>query len=215
MTDRVVMSDDRIVQALTERAALAKLRIETNKKNSTYKRDYEHSLSVLTKQRDKLKDVLSIVKKNLKILESYALEKEGTTKKEIYKALYEVDQVVEGTSPAILKIEDKEMWLEDEDGYDLNRMEPSSWRAMSSVKLRKAVLSNTTFMQDMILDEPLSVLDAQSSADFSLQLPALAKDSLIILIEQKDAVFSNTDTITYFFEKIGKISTVRRIGHEI
>lgn len=212
MSETRRISDNDIISCLRQRKSLAEIRITETQKNLESKVNLENAISYLSNEGKALKERLQECKKTLKATVSYITDKKQNAEQGIYNAIYEASQIIPGCPNVKLVIKDKKASLEDNEGRDMNLCQASSWKATTSVLTREAVLSNTEFMQDMILDEPLSVLDDYSSADFSMRLPLLAKDRLIILIEQKDSIFSNADVMTYKFDLLGDVTEVTCIN---
>lgn len=211
MSEEQRFDDNDIISKLRKRVAIAEVRVSDTRKNLKLKADFENVANMLERRMSKIKQRMYCVNKEIKALETYIADKKKRTKQGIYDSIYYANQIVPATSRVKLIIDNKRAYLEDEEGRDVDLCEASSWRAMTSVLVRQAVLSNTSYIPDLILDEPLAVLDSYSSADFSTFLPLLAKDRLIILMEQKDSIFANADITEYHFELINGRTTVKRI----
>lgn len=212
MSEGRKLSDNDVISCLRQRKSLAEVRISETKKNFESKKNLELALEHLSRQAMEIKNRLQYSKKTLKTIETYVTDKKQNAEQGIYDAIYNTGQIIPGSKDVRLIMKDKKAYLEDSDGRDMNLCQASSWRAIASVFTRDSVLANTGYMKDMILDEPLAVLDDYSSADFSMHLPLLAKDRLILLIEQKDSIFSNADVTTYKFDLIGERTEVTRVG---
>lgn len=196
---------------LRERAATAHVRIENTKKNEEIRQQYRARIDGFNNLIQRIEGREQLLRKNIKYLRSFVEKKRTRAIKGVYASIYNTNQILPSTGKIELVINNGEAYLNGEDGEDVNLCEASSWRAASSVHIRRAILANTDFAQVMVLDEPLSVLDDYTSAEFSLFLEPLAKECQIILIEQKDSVFANSEGITYVFEIAEGITHVRRV----
>ena len=211
MLEEGKINDYDFLQAVNMLKAQSEYRLKISRENKQKREEAELKLKLANKALRKAELSLAAVRKNKKILEACLTGKRTYTIDELNDAIYAVSQIVRPSKPISIELTpNKEVYLQYDDGYVVDLCEPSSWRAMSSVMMRYAVLSLTSYMNDLILDEPLAVLDDTSSAEFSLYLPILAQNSLIILMEQKDSVFSNTDVVTYRFTKIGSDTMIKR-----
>ena len=211
MLEKQSQNSDIFIQRLRERAAIAKVRIEQSEKNLKEKEDIENAIKTLNEYIRNTKDAIALITKNMKLIDSFTIDKKAKSLKGIYQSIDIASNIVDASKKISLVHGKSESYMQTADGWDVDLTEASSWRAMTSVGVRKAVLVNTTYISDLILDEHLSVLDDTSSADFSLQVPLLAQDCMIIFIEQKNSVFSNADPYTYWFENIAGETSIRRL----
>lgn len=205
------LSDSDVCLKLREAAAISKLKIEKSKQSMEQKEALDKRIAGLKTALERVSERESLVNKNMKLLKTFVQKKRTKAIKGVHASIYNTNQILPATGKIQLIVNNGEAFLNGEDDLDVDLCEASSWRATASVYIRRAILANTSYSQVMLLDEPLSVLDDYSSADFSLFLEPLAKDCLIILVEQKNSVFSNADVLTYVFEKIEGVTHVRRL----
>ena len=211
MLEKRDINDSDFLQSISGLKASSEYKIKVSRENREKRDEASLKLRLATNALKKAEAAVAAVKKNKKILEACLTGKRTETLDELNDAIYAVSQIVRPSKPISVKLSpNKEMTLEYDDGYVVDLCEPSSWRAMCSVMMRYAVLTLSSYMQDLILDEPLAVLDDVSSAEFSIYLPVLANRCLIILMEQKDSVFSNTEVTTYKFTKIGEDTKIEK-----
>lgn len=102
------------------------------------------------------------------------------------------------------------VYLLGEDNMLINETDGSGFRATISLFMRDRLLKSSGYLQTMVLDEPLSTLDLENSAEISKYIGAMAIESPVILIEQKPEVFVATAHTAYHFELIDGITHVRK-----
>ena len=131
----------------------------------------------------------------------YLGEKKKSGNMAVNAALLSARNVVPDSMEGIhLIVDGDEAWLESNEGLLMERMEGGGYRATCSLFMRKIALSSAPeTMQFMILDELLAKLSQESSATLSQYLPILARDSQIIVIEQKSEVYSQLNCQRYHF----------------
>lgn len=155
------------------------------------------------------------LKKQIKRVATYNAKKKEKSMASIYSAIYAAKTIIPDTQEAHLNVQAGEAWFANERGQMVNLREGSAFRAILSFLSRGTILDNTPYEPFMLLDEPLSTVSVENSAQFSAYLPALANNKAIILIEQKNEAFSAIDCPTYIFEKSEGYTRVRRLrGNE-
>lgn len=190
-----------VCEQLKHEAAVLGNVIETSKENLKKRGMYERDKEVFVPMLEEYK----LISKRLSQLTSDICEYLGEKKKRgnqsINAALLSARNVIPDSMSGIrLTISGDEAWLESEEGMLMERMEGGGFRATCSLFMRKIALSSAPeTMQFMILDELLAKLSQESSATLSQYLPILARDSQIIVIEQKSEVYSQLNCQRYHF----------------
>jgi ABC-type molybdenum transport system ATPase subunit/photorepair protein PhrA len=185
-------------------------RIDETEKAKVLAKKLQEDIALSRSNQKILTDTQDYLKAIKKKLVNYNAKKKERSMSAIYSAIYSAKSIIPDTTPVELKIEREDAMLINDRGDDVNLVEGSAFRATLSFFVRGVILRNTDYMQTMILDEPLTTLSAESSAGLSAYLPILAKEMQIILIEQKNEIFSNADSIVYNFQKAEGRTRVRK-----
>ena len=202
---------DLLLKRLFERSSSAKKNIEDNIRNTMLKDTLIKEKQRMVRRRVDIEKMSSVLKATNKILAGYVADKKKKSMKGIYSGIYSAQTIIPDTTTVKLHVDAREAFLINDEGDDVNLVEGSAFRATLSFFMRGIILKNTNYIPFMVLDEPLTTLSEESSAALSNFLPIIANDMQIILIEQKDAVFSNSDEIVYEFKKSEGETRVRRL----
>lgn len=171
---------------------------------------YRKGLDEARNNQQILQHTILYAKGKKKQLVEYNAKKKEKSLAGIHSAIYSAKTIIPDTVPVTMHITREEASLVNSKGDDINLVEGSAFRATLSLFTRLVVLNNTDYLKYVILDEPLTTLSPDSSALFSKYLPILSKNMLIVLIEQKDEVFLDTEGIVYDFHKSENATQVRR-----
>lgn len=203
-----------VCNELRTAAAALGTQIAISEENAKKREEYTSCRNTAQKQMDMYKSVASEVQALIAEAESYLGERAKRGNMAVNAALLSARNVVPDAMAGVrMAVDGKEMWLENEDGMLIERMEGGGFRAACSLFCRKVALaSNPSTMQFLILDELLAKLSPESSVTVSQYLPILAKDMQIILIEQKKEVYAQANCIRYnFFLAEGKTIVEREV----
>lgn len=142
--------------------------------------------------------------------QDFITDKREDSKAALANALRLAGEIIPDSMRGIeFKMLGDEAWLETPDGAYADRAEGSGYKGTSSVFLRSVVMgANPSIIQTMMLDEPLSKVSTEHSAQLSTYLPIMAQRQQVILIEQKKEVFANIDCPKYGFFKSENFTTV-------
>lgn len=146
-----------------------------------------------------------------KMLVEYNAQKKQRSLSAIYSAIYSAKSIIPDTDNVQLKVTKEEAMLVNDRDELINMIEGSAFRATLSFFIRSVILRNTDYLQTQLLDEPLTTLSVESSAALSKYLTVLSNDMQIILTEQKNEIFSESEGVVYEFKKSEGITRVRRI----
>ena len=179
---------------LGSRIAIARENEEKRKKNTEKLKAICAAISVYKATNAKLKHCIADIV-------DYLGEKKKSGNMAVNAALLSARNVVPDSMEGIhLIVDGDEAWLESNEGLLMERMEGGGYRATCSLFMRKVALaSSQNTMQFLILDELLAKLSPESSAIVSRYLPILAQDCQIIIIEQKNEVYSRLNCKRYHF----------------
>ena len=190
-----------VCDELVKQAAALDQAIKISDVNAAKKKQAEDSVTALTGVANAYKDANTTIKAIIEDLTDYLGERAKNGNMAINAALMSARNVVPDAMNGIrMAIEGKEMWLENEEGMLVERMEGGGFRAACSLFCRKVALSsNPDTMQLMILDELLAKLSSEASVTVSQYLPILARDMQLLIIEQKKEVYAQADCVRYNF----------------
>lgn len=167
-------------------------------------------LDLSNKNQKVVNDTITYLKDKTKKLIAYNAKRKERSMSSIYSGIYSAKNIIPDTTPVALSVERESAGLVNDKGDDVNLVEGSAFRATLSFFTRSIILRNTEYMQSLVLDEPLTTLSAESSAALSAYLPILSKEMQIVLIEQKNEIFTTTDEVVYIFAKSEGKTKVRR-----
>ena len=159
-------SDRDICNKLRSQIVTSNMKIKQTEDNLKKKAGYEATQDILSNAIKESETKISFVRENVKLLTQYIKKKKEKAIRGVLTSIDNTNQIVSSRSKLNLHIDNNEVYLEGQYGEDVDTCEASSWRAMTSVQIRHAILSNTEYCKDVILDEPLAVLEDDSSADF-------------------------------------------------
>ena len=190
-----------VCEQLKREAAVLGNIIETSIQNKEKGLGYDKELALFTPLLADYKAIYKRIGEIISDISEYLGEKKKQGSQSINAALLSARNVIPDSMSGIhLSISGDEAWLESEEGMLMERMEGGGFRATCSLFMRKVALSSSpNTMQFMILDELLAKLSQESSATLSQYLPILARDSQIIVIEQKSEVYSQLNCDRYHF----------------
>jgi len=151
------------------------------------------------------------LKANVKNLNEYLSKKKSTGLKSIHSGMLAARTIIPHGDRVRLYVDGEDAYLGDEKGYAVNEKDGSAFRATLSMFMRDRLLKATDCIQTMVLDEPLSTLDLDNSAEISKYINVMATTAPVILIEQKPEIFVSTKHIAYHFQIIeGQTIITRR-----
>lgn len=156
-------------------------------------------------------ETLAYNKNIRKLTEEYIIKKRNQGINNINAAIETSRQILPGIRPMKFDLADtgaKVVMLNGNDGngvpiYDMvDDLEGSALRAMISFFCKSAVvLSDPDVMNINILDEPFSTLSVDTSAKIAPFLSVMAKNSLVILTEQKKEIFVDANETVFQLKK--------------
>ena len=205
-----------VCEQLKAAAAALGQQIAISEANEKKRQTYSDKLRIAKEEVNLFKQVQDEVQAIITEAETYLGERSKRGNMAINAALLSARNVVpDAMSGVRMAIDGKEMWLENEDGMLVERMEGGGFRACCSLFCRKVALaSNPSTMQFLVLDELLAKLSPESSVTISQYLPIIAKDMQILIIEQKKEVYAQADCTRYnFFLAEGKTIVEREVIH--
>lgn len=190
-----------ICKQLTNEAAVLGSRIAIARDNEEKRKKNTEKLKAICSAISVYKNTVYKLRHCIQDIVDYLGEKKKSGNMAINAALLSARNVVPDSMEGIrLIVDGDEAWLESAEGLLMERMEGGGYRATCSLFMRKVALaSSQTTMQFLILDELLAKLSPESSAVVSQYLPILAQDCQIIIIEQKNEVYSQLDCKRYHF----------------
>ena len=190
-----------VCDQLAYKAAALEQQIAISEANAVKKKEAQTVVDVLERSIASYKDANAVIKQVTEDIIDYLGERSKNGNMAINAALMSARNVVPDSMGGIrMAIDGKEMWLENEDGMLVERMEGGGFRASCSLFCRKVALtSNPDTIQLMILDELLAKLSSEASVTVSQYLPILAKDMQLLIIEQKKEVWAQSNCTRYNF----------------
>lgn len=207
MDNDAIVRYSNLCSELVQKAAALEQQIAISKSNEEKKKQAVGMIESCTNIVTGYKRTGSILKQLINEIIDYLGERSKQGNMAINAALLSARNVVPDAMSGIrMQVDGKEMWLENEDGLLVERMEGGGFRAACSLFCRKVALaSNPDTMQLLILDELLAKLSSEASVTVSQYLPILAQDMQIIIIEQKKEVYAQSTCVRYnFFLAEGK-----------
>ena len=198
-------------QLMQEHAALEQ-QIRISNINAQRRAQAEKELAENEKLSSDYKNLMTILRSLTNEAVIFLGERAKNGSMAVNAALLSARNVVpDAMSGVRMHIEGKEMWLENEDGMLVERMEGGGFRAACSLFCRKVALaSNPETIQLLILDELLAKLSNEASVTVSQYLPIMSRDMQIIIIEQKKEVYAQSDCTRYNFFLAGGKTVVER-----
>lgn len=148
----------------------------------------------------------------LKICRKYLADKRDEAFEDIKEAILMGNSIITSASKYHLEIGDKTASIVNEYGVDVYESEGSAYTATVSFFARIAVVENTGLQNTFFLDEALTHLSPESSANLSHLLLEKSKTCQLVLIEQKPEVFAQGVSKRYFVYKNGEYSELREEG---
>lgn len=207
-----VSKSNSLLKVMFSEAEKCKFKIEETKKAEEQRSKLEQSIRIGRSNLSYVDETTAYLKGIRKKIVSYNDKKRERSMSAIYSAIYSAKNIIPDTSHVELKVDKGAAMLINDRGDLVNLIEGSAFRATLSFFIRSVILRNTEYIPFMLLDEPLTTLSEESSAALSTYLPILAQDMLIILIEQKESIFSNsTGDTTYLFQKAEGRTRARRV----
>lgn len=188
--------------------------MEENEKNSKERTRLRDSIVQYGTAVKTLATVESELKNILKICEIYLAKKQSQTMQSINEAIANGNAVIPSAGEFHLEIKDNAARLKNEDGVDIYDAEGSAYAVTTSFFLRLAIATNTDLQKTFLLDECLSTLSQESSANISKLIVEASKSMQFILIEQKPEVFAHGVDKRYLVTKNDKYSEVREVHTE-
>jgi hypothetical protein len=185
--------------------------MEENEKNSKDRVRLQDSIIQYGAAVKKLSTIESELKNILKICEIYLAKKQSQTMQSINEAIANGNAVIPSAGEFHLEIGDNSARLKNEDGVDVYDAEGSAYAVTESFFLRLAIAMNTDLQNTFLLDECLSTLSQESSANISKLITESAKTMQFILIEQKPEVFAHGVDKRYMVTKSNMYSEVREV----
>jgi hypothetical protein len=180
-------------------------------------RDGRLKLKKLEDEYKQYSDVLVILKKALKEMGDLAKELQeylGNKKKNglsaIRAGIIATRSIIPNSSPITLEVDGNKAWLANKKGHSVMKVEGGAFRSIISVFMRERLLKSSNYIENLIIDEALATLDPENSAEFSKYLSVMAQNTPMLVIEQKDSIYSSVDHVCYEFQKFNERSRVVR-----
>jgi len=196
---------------LTNRANIASHRVIEGRRNSIVRSKLNKEIEILEDQLAKTKKSKKFTEDTIKIITEYLNEKKANAMSDIYKGIDYAKSIVPVAQNIFLKIDGEKANFVTEDGLLVDDQEGSAYRALLHIFCKSAILENTSFMSDLLIDEGLSTASPETSELFAKYLPILAQRRLIVLVEQKREIFMECDKM-YLVEKIDNRSIVKEVS---
>jgi hypothetical protein len=201
-----------MMERLAAEIAKDKYRIEKSISERQERKRMQKNLNEVRSDMTLVKSLISTYRKMIKDIIEYQAEYQSDSINDVHRAIYAAKSIIPDCGEIAPVIEAGSFIIVDESGLNIKDIEGDGLKSTVSTMVRHSILSRTAFQQFMILDESLAPVNDVNSATFSKYLPLLAKDMLIILIEQKPSVFDNAGKIQNF--RVSKENGISTVGEE-
>lgn len=211
------MDESRVIAKLERAISEAGYRIQRTQEDAVRKKELAVTVEA-TRYGIKLYQLaIDELERLEKDLTEYNNKKEEEALSGIYAGIYSAQSIIpdSGKIKMVMKAERARLVQETPHGLevDVNLLEGSALRAMVSFFTRDVFVENSEFMDFLIYDEPLATLSGDSSSDLSRLFNVLGKRKQILLIEQKEEIFTNIENLkTYYLSKVEGRTIITKTG---
>lgn len=201
--------DDFYEKELIRKIANHETRIKISKVNRKKLENINNDLEKYYRAKRLISDVIDETAGLIKEEDYYLSKKKEDALRNIKTAILEASTIISDTHDYRLECDGKTACLVNEKGCLLEDTEGSGYKGMVSCLIRALILNSTDYLQFLILDEPLATLSEDNSTPMGNKLEYFTKDMLIVIIEQKDTIFSDIDNYkTYLIKKTEGVSRI-------
>lgn len=134
----------------------------------------------------------------------------------VYAGFYNVKNIIPTGSDIDMDIQPDSVRLVKEvrgEKLSVSKRDGSAYNSMLSFTATANLLKVSRFLNIMIMDEYLSVVNPENSEEFSAYLPYITKGMLLIIIEQKEeTVAKSGNIIEYSFKNVDGNTQIRRLS---
>ena len=193
-----------------------KINIAMHEENQEKRAKQENNLKVASNNLTILRKSQNKLKKLIKDIKVYQDEKESRSMGGIYRAFFNTLQVVPSAAGCKLDRKNGKAVIRTSKDFPIQYIEGGAYRATLSMFTRNSVLKNAEdYLDFLMLDEALSVLKEDKSAELSRYIDVMAQDFQMVMVEQKQQIFENIKKLTvYEFEQQEGVTRVKEVRHE-
>lgn len=203
-----------VVQQLRESAFISRNKIAVTKKSLSERYTLTKKVNDL-KETDHMCD-LSI--EHLKQVQSklikYNNKKKENSMSGIYSSIYTAKSIIPDTADLTMSY-DKNMErlkIVNDKGVTIDNITGCGFKELVSLLIRIVTLRNSDYILTLFLDESLFGLSPDNSAKISKYLNILAKNVQLIMIEQKNEIFTDVEGPVYTFNQIEGVTYIEKEG---
>lgn len=200
--------------ALLVAKAQADERARIGRANEAKLREAHLELQKYTNMRDTIRSCFNYITTLYKNIEKYAADRKELSTNMLKTAIEKAGFIVPDASTRGIHLEynNKEARVVDDYGTDVNLREGSAYRTVLCMLMRYTLLKvQPDALQVMFLDEMFSTLSDETISTMREYIKVFKEDTLIIGIEQRDALFQGIDRTTFEAVKTDGVTVIRKV----
>lgn len=191
----------------------AEERAKIGRANEFKYREAEAELQKLTSIRDGIRESINYVTTLYKNIEKYAADRKELSTNMLKTAIEKAGFIVPDANTSGIRLEynNKQARIVDNYGTDVNLREGSAYRTVLCMLMRYTLLKvQPDALQALFLDEMFSTLSDETIATMREYIDVFRQDTLIVGIEQRDALFQGIERTTFTAVKTNGETVIRK-----